>query len=96
MLSERMIFMSRIGGNRADRDRSSRDRRISRAIDRCEQGRYRRLLGIVNDLRAVLAEADLDGGHPRYSPKRLVDMLHAAVAGHPGNRQCGDHGVTLA
>lgn len=96
MLSERMIFMSRMGLNRPDRDRSSRDRRISSGLDRRDQHREGRLLGIVNDFRPILAEAHLDRRHSRYCPKCLVDMLHAAVAGHAGNRQGGDHDVTLA
>ena len=88
--------MFSIGANLRNRDRSACGGRISGTLDRGDEGRDGRLLGIVDDLRARLREDHLDGGHTGHCPKSLVDMLHAAVAGHACNRQGGDHDGTLA
>jgi hypothetical protein len=85
-----------IGASTVERDRSAGGRRVARGIDRRQQGRDRRLLGIVDDPGRAGSEVDGDGGDPRDGPQRLIHVLHASVAGHPGDGQGSDHARTVA
>lgn len=69
---------------------------IPRALDRRDEDGEGSLLEVVNDLRTLIDEADLDGRNAGYVAQGLRDMLHTAVAGHPFDRQSRDHAETVA
>ena len=88
--------MPGIATNRCKRDTSSLRGVIAGGFDRGDERRYWTLLGVVYDLGACGREIDLDGRHTAHLSQRRIDVLHAAVARHPGDLQGGDHEATVA
>ena len=87
----RRSFMSPIGAQRAERDSRNLRIRLPRRIAGSDSR-----IASWSTRSPCSGRADLDRRAPRDCPQRLVDMLHAAVAGHPGDAQGGDHDGNVA
>ena len=69
---------------------------VPRGDDRRDERGNGSLVAVVHDLRARLAEVDLDRGDAGNLSQRRVDVFDTPVARHAGDPQGGDHEATVA